>query len=316
MFTKKTAAFRFIFYSGFTVLLVGLATLFNREAAGHFLQEWQLWRDPIMAGMLCGLVLSLLGVYILLNRIVFVSLALSQGASFGIFLAFLLGGWVGLNLENSSWPLFLGFLIAIFTAVFFARLRKSIRYPDESLIGLIYIVTSGLIIVIGDRITQGRHNIDNLLFGDAVAVTFEDLLLMAAVALPILFLHFLFRREFLYSSADADFMRIRGINTRRWMVLLYLTLTAAITASLKVLGALPVFALMVLPPFIALKKTKGLRDAFLVSILIGTLLPALGYYFSFLFSFPTGGSLILVALFYTLASALEPALKEKVPLKA
>ena len=307
--TKKKVVSRFIFYSLVTVAILVISTLISREQADHFLQAWQLWRDPILAGMICGLVLSLLGVYILVNRIVFVSLAISQGASFGIFLAFLLGGWVGWNLEESSAPLFFGLLVAMATAAFFARYRKSRRFPDESLIGLIYIATSGLIILIGDRISQGRHNIDNLLFGDAVAVTPRDLLLVGCVALPVLLIHLIFRREFLYGSADPDFMKIRGMKTNFWLVLLYFSLTAMITASLKVLGALPVFALMVLPPLVSLKKAGGLRDAFFISILIGTLLPFLGYYFSFLFSFPTGASLIGVALIYTVASLLEPRLK-------
>jgi zinc transport system permease protein len=287
-----------------------ISTLLSREQADQFLAAWQLWRDPILAGMICGLVLSFLGVYILLNRIVFVSLSISQGASFGIFLAFLIGGWVGWNLEASSLPLGLGLLVAIATAIFFARFRKSRRFPDESLIGLIYIATSGLIILIGDRISQGRHNIDNLLFGDAVAVSTKDLLFVSCVAAPVFFLHLIFRREFLYGAADPDFMKIRGMKTNFWMILLYFSLTVMITASLKVLGALPVFALMVLPPLVSLKKAEGLRDAFLISVLIGTLLPVLGYYFSFLFSFPTGASLIGVALIYTLTSVIEPKLKK------
>jgi zinc transport system permease protein len=304
--TRKKAVSRFIFYSLVTLFLIGITTALNWEQAGHFLEAYALWRDPILAGMICGLVLSLLGVYILLNRIVFVSLAISQGASFGIFLAFLLGAWVGWNLENSPLPLFVGLLVAVLTAVFFARFRKNPRFPDESLIGLIYVATSGLIILIGDRISQGRHDIDNLLFGDAVAVTTQDLLTIAAVALPVFLLHLIFRREFLFGSADHDFMQIRGMKTKQWLILLYFTLTVMITASLKVLGTLPVFALMVLPPFISLKKARGLRDTFFISLLIGTLLPILGYYFSFLFSFPTGASLIGVALVYTLASLAEP----------
>jgi zinc transport system permease protein len=307
MSIKKTISIRFIFYSLITLLIITISTLLEPEGAQSFLSVAKLWRDPILAGISCGAILSLLGVYILLNRIVFVSLAISQGASFGVFLAFLLGTWVGINLESSPLPRLLGLVIAAATAFIFAKYRQRQSYPDESLIGLIYIVTSGLIIIIGDRISQGRHNIDNLLFGDAVAVTTHDLMLIGSVSLPMLLLHFLFRREFLYSSADNDFMKIRGMKTKGWMILLYFTLTVAITASLKVLGTLPVFALMVLPPFIALKKARGLSDAFLISILIGTLLPALGYYFSFLFSFPTGASLILVAFLYALASLVEPS---------
>ncbi len=101
-------------------------------------------------------------------------------------------------------------------------------------------------------------------------------------------------------------MQVRGISPRYWRVWLYLSLAVTITASLKILGSLPVFALMVIPPLIALKKSRGLRDAFQIAMLTGTVIPALGYYFSFLFSFPTGASIILTATLFFLASLAEP----------
>jgi len=299
---KKTAATRFIFYSLISLILLAGMVGMRMENARQFLDSSFLWKDPILAGSLCGLLLSILGVYILLNRIVFVSLSLSQGASLGIFLCFLALDLLGLHEVESSIPLLTGLLLSLLTAFLFAKFRKRSEYPDESLMGLIYVAASGLIILIGDRISEGRHSIDTLLFGDAVAVTAADLQLALWICLPLLFLHFLFRRRFIYVSADPEFMQVRGVSSKAWMIGLYFTLTLAITLSLKVLGSLPVFALMVIPPFIALKRAGSMKDAFLISGLLGLLLPAFGYLFSFLFSFPTGASLIGVALIYVMAS--------------
>ncbi len=300
---KKTAVSRFIFYSLVSLLFLAGMIWSKPEATRQFLESSFLWKDPILGGSMCGLVLSILGVYILLNRIVFVSLSISQGASLGIFVCFLIVDLLGMHAnENSSLPLLSGFILASLTALLFSKFRKRSEYPDESLMGLIYIAASGLIIMVGDRIAEGRHSIDTLLFGDAVAVTTQDAHMILILAIPLLLIHFIFRREFVFVSADPEFMKVRGLSTKSWMVLLYLTLTLAITASLKILGSLPVFALMVIPPFIALKRSAHLKDAFLVSALIGLLLPAFGYFFSFLFSFPTGASLITVALGYVILS--------------
>ncbi len=303
---KKMVVSRSIFYSVASLLIFAGMILAKPEAARHFWEDSFLWKDPILAGSLCGLLLSLLGVYILLNRIVFVTLAISQGASLGIFICFLVLDIIGFHSTHEfSFPLFSGFLLASLTALLFAKFRKQTEYPDESLMGLIYIIASGLIIMVGDRIAQGRHSIDTLLFGDAVAVSSQDVHLILALTIPLLLFHFIFRREFIFVSADSEFMKIRGLSSKTWMILLYFTLTLAITASLKILGSLPVFALMVIPPFIALKQTRSLKDAFFISMLIGTLLPAFGYFFSYLFSFPTGASLITVAVFYLILSGAE-----------
>jgi ABC-type Mn2+/Zn2+ transport system permease subunit len=138
-----------------------------------------------------------------------------------------------------------------------------------------------------------------------VAVTHWDLISLVFITVLIFIVHVLFRREFLYTSADADFLKTKGIKTKSWMILLYMTLTLGITLSMRTLGSLPVFALMVIPPWIALKRAHNLREAFLISLFLGIVIPPLGYYLSFIYSFPTGASLIVVAFMYVLMSSLE-----------
>ncbi len=299
---------RFIFYSLVTALLIAVGWGLKPEETRHFFQDWVLWYEPIAGGLLCGLLAALLGMYMLLNRIVFISLAISQGAGMGIFFAFFVAGFFGISLTGSPWALTSGFAFASLTALLFASTRRSVTTTDESLIGLIYCAASGLIIFIGDRISEGRHDIENLLFGSAVAVTGNDLAVLAAAGVVIVGLHVLFRREFLYVSADPAFMAIRGLKTRSWMVLLYLTLTLGITVSMRTIGSLPVFALMVVAPWIALKASRGLRDSFALALFLGIVIPPLGYYLSFLYSFPTGASMIVVALLFVGASLLESRL--------
>ena len=296
---------RFTFYSLLTGLLIGLGVWLRPEDAHHFATAGHLWRDPVIAGALCGIVAAWLGVYMLLNRIVFMSLAIAQGAGFGIFLSFWIAGLWGLSLEESPLSLALGLLVAGGSALLFARLRHSRHFTEESLIGLLYVVASGLIVLLGDRIPQGKHAIDNLLFGNAVAVTPEALGPLAVLSTLILAVHLFWRREFLYVSADPQFMAVRGLSTGFWQGALFLTLTVGITITMRTMGSLPVFGLMVIPPFIALRRAHNLREAFSLAIALGALLPPLGYFFSFLFNLPTGASSIGVGLVYLLASFLE-----------
>lgn len=284
----------------------------DHQESLHFAREWPLWYEPVIAGLVCGLLCALLGLYMLLKRIVFVSLAITQSAGLGIFISFFIAGFWGLSLEHSPLSFLAGLILASSTAFLFVFFRKSQKNFDEVLIGLIYIAASGLIIFIGDRITEGKHAIDNLLFGNAVAVTAASLQILTAITMVTMIVHFFFRRELLYTSADSHFMHVTGLKTNFWLVLLYLTLIIGITISMKTLGTLPVFALMVIPPFIALKRAQGLRDAFLIAFQLGMIIPPLGYYLSFLFSFPTGASVIVVALLYVMVSFVEPAiLREK-----
>jgi len=302
MSIAKTVSFRFIFYSLLTGIGVFLVAHSRPEETRLFWSNSELWREPILAGVLCGFLSALLGVYILLNRIVFISLAISQGASFGIFLSYFVAGFFAISLAESPISFIAGLVVALLSAMLFAWLRRARRIPDESLIGFIYVAAAGLTILIGDRISEGHHNIDDLLFGNAVAVTPYELKVITGVTAAILLIHLVFRREFLYASADSEFMKIKGLNVKFWSIFLYFTLTLGITFNLKTLGSLPVFALMVVPPLISLKRAQGIREAFLVSLFLGILIPPLGYYLSFIYAFPTGSSVIAVSCLYTLFS--------------
>lgn len=296
---------RFTFYSFATIAIVTILSWPRREDALEFVYGWELWYEPVLAGVICGILAALMGVYMMLNRIVFVSVAVAQGAGLGIFLTFMAADAMGLHLTESPLALLGGFTLSSIILFGFNRLKKLRHVPSEVLIGLMYVFSSGFIVLIGDRISEGRHHIDSLLFGNAVAIDAVDLSMIAGVTALILGLHWLFRREFAYASADPDFMHIRGLNVGFWQNVLSLTLCLSITASMKTLGSLPVFGVMLVPPFLALRHAKNLRDAFFTSLMLGILIPPIGYYFSYLYAFPTGASVILTAMFYVMAGIGE-----------
>lgn len=299
--------FRFIFYSLVTVVIAALLSWRHSEDALAFAQGWELWYEPVVAGVICGILSSLMGVYMMLNRIVFVSIAVAQGAGFGIFLTFMIADALGMHLTESPLALLGGFVLSSIILFGFNRLKKMRHVPSEVLIGLMYVFSSGFIVLIGDHISEGRHHIDSLLFGNAVAIDSADLSMIAGVTVLVLGIHWLCRREFVYASADPDFMSIRGLNVGFWQNMLSITLCLSITASMKTLGSLPVFGVMLVPPFLALRNAENLRDAFFTSLMLGILIPPIGYYFSYLYAFPTGSSVILAGLFYVVAGIGEGA---------
>lgn len=299
------ASYRFIFYSAVTLALFWIGHISRPEISNEFLGSMELWRDPILAGVFCGLGCSLLGNFILLNRIVFMSLAIAQGAGLGIFITFWVCALLGHHIDHSSLPFLAGLALAGLTVLGFTWLRRAKNISEESLIGLLYVVASGLILILGDRITQGLHDKDNLLFGNAVAVTPQDLHLVMVVMSTITLCLIIFRRQFLYVSADPVFMKTQGTKSSLWLLFLFLLFTLGITVGLKTLGALPIFGLILVPSFIGLKNARSIRSAFTISPLVGMALPVLGYYYSYLFNFPTGASLIFVSLLYLAVAVVE-----------
>ncbi|HKB76972.1 MAG TPA: metal ABC transporter permease, partial [Myxococcales bacterium] len=65
-----------------------------------FAEFWagrELWREPLLAGVLAAALLSYLGVFVVLRRMVFVSAALSEISGVGVATAFYVGSVAGID---------------------------------------------------------------------------------------------------------------------------------------------------------------------------------------------------------------------------
>lgn len=256
----------------------------------------------MIVGAAAGAVCGFLGVYVVLRRIVFVSAALTQISSLGVGLAFYIEA-LGLGFFASLFdPFTLSILLTCVAALFFALKRDFSRVSTEGVIAFGFLLASGAVIIIGDRITQGAHDIANILFGSAVVVDPTDALIIPIAAAVVLIIHILLYKDFLFVSFDSETARLFKYPVRLLNTALLITIAVTVALTTRALGALPVFALLALPALASLYLSQNLKLVFLFSIIIGILSATLGYFFSFIFSLPTGASMtVCAALFFLIA---------------
>ncbi|HJZ84186.1 MAG TPA: metal ABC transporter permease [Polyangia bacterium] len=265
-----------------------------------FWSSYLLWRDAVVVAVLAGVLCAYLGVFIVLKRMVFVSAALSSISSVGVAVAFLLASVFGVAPHDP--PLLLsprlyalGF--AALGAIIFSFNLGHRRISGESAIGLGYIIASALVIVVlnSPRVAQEAHEINDLLYGNAVAQSTAMVWWTAATFVVVLMAHALFRKEFVFVSFDLEMARTLGYRTRLWNIGLFLTFAIAVSVTTQAIGALPVFAFMVVPPAAALLMASRLWSVFALATGIAVFAAAFGYYLSFVWSLPTGATMVVVA---------------------
>ncbi len=261
----------------------------------EFARNWELYRDPVLAGTFSGATLGLIGVFIVLRRAVFVTAAVSQAAGLGVACSFLLAISFGLELP----PVLLAFLFASLSAILLA-LRPPARLPREATIGFLYLASSALAIIVGDRISQEAHDIGAILFGTAVLVRPGDLLLVTLVGAAAVILVLASARGLLFSGFDADAARVQGLPVSLLEACLWLLVAAEVAVATRALGALPVFAFAVLPALGALRLSRRLPEALFIAALGGALSGAVGYLAAFLLELPVGASQAAVAALFAL----------------
>jgi zinc transport system permease protein len=261
----------------------------------------------MIVGAVSGAICGFLGVYVVLRRIIFVSAALTQVSSFSVALAFYLQGFAVLSIFGHLIdPFTMSLIFTGLAALFFALKRDFFPISQEGIIGFGFLIASGLVVILGDRITKGAHDIADILFGSAVVVDPTDVYVIPSVAILTIIVHLVFYKDFIFVSFDQETALLYKYPVRLLNTILLLTVGLIIAVTTRALGALPVFGLIALPPLAALFLTEKLNMVFIFAVIIGILSALLGYFFSFILSIPTGASMTVVAsLFFLLAFGVK-----------
>lgn len=265
-----------------------------------FLESSFIWRDAIIASVLAAILCGWLGTYVVLKRIIFVGAALPQASGFGIALAFFIGSFLGPHGHEASFllnPLFVSVTMSALVAAVFSLNLDHRKLSNETVIGLGYIICSALVIQIlnSPRIVQEAHEIGDILFGNAVVIDPQVLKVMIITFCGVLLIHTGLFKEFASLVFDSEFAATLKLPVRRLNLILYLTIAVAVSISTRAIGAMPVFGFLVIPPACALLYTTGLKSTIALTCLIGALSAAGGYFCSFIFSWPTGATMVGVA---------------------
>jgi zinc transport system permease protein len=256
-----------------------------------FTAAWSLFRDPVLCALVAGATLGFLGVYIVLRRMVFVSVAVTQASALGVALAFFAEIHLGLTVD----PIAGAIVFALLSTLVLSIDPRVFKLPRESLLGFAFALTGGATILIEDRIVQEAHDIHSILFGSAVLVRPADLAAIIVTGALVLLLHLLWFRGLVFASFDPDAARVQGLPVRFLNLFLLGSVGAMAGVSARALGALPVFALATLPAITVLLLGLPLRVAFGVAALLGALSGGAGYLLAFFLEFPVGGSQTVAA---------------------
>ncbi|HJU68831.1 MAG TPA: metal ABC transporter permease [Gemmatimonadaceae bacterium] len=252
-----------------------------------------LFRDALYGALVIALVCSALGVYVVLRRIVFVGASLAQLSTLGIAISFWLAG-LGVGGIITSKPVFLSLFATLLGVVFFSTGMRRARIPPDARIGVAYVVAGALAILFIAKATVGEAH-DIFLQGNILGITRSDWLVLLGVSVPVLLVHALFYKEFLFISFDQETARTLGYRVERWTLLLYLTLGLSIAFAMQFAGLMLVFDFLVLPAVTGLLMARGMGGVFTWGIGAGLAAAVIGFSISVPFDLPTGPAIVAVS---------------------
>ncbi len=240
----------------------------------------------LIAGVLAAGMCSMVGVYVLLKRIVFVGIALAQLSSAGVALALLL------DLP----PLVLALSATLIGVVFFSQVSANRDIPLEGIIGGSYALSAVLGIMFIAKNPFGEARSLNVLFGNILSVQVGEIVALGVVLLILLGLHIVFYKEFLFVSFDYETALAHGLAARWWNLLLYLTLGLAIAFAIRSMGVLLVFTFLLVPAMTARLIAGSMASMFNWSAVFAVLAVPTGLYLAFRIDLPTGPTVAAASL--------------------
>ncbi|HEU5183632.1 MAG TPA: metal ABC transporter permease [Gemmatimonadaceae bacterium] len=252
-----------------------------------------LFRDALYGTLVIALVCSALGVYVVLRRIVFVGASLAQMSTLGIAISFWLAG-VGVAGVITTRPIVLSLLATLLGVVFFSAGMKRARIPPDARIGVAYVVAGALAVLFIAKAAAGEAH-DIFLQGNILGITRGDWLVLLGVTVPVLLLHIVFYKEFLFISFDQETARTLGYRVERWTLLLYLTIGLSIAFAMQFAGLMLVFDFLVLPAVTGLLMARGMSGVFAWAVGAGLTAAVIGFSMSVPFDLPTGPAIVAVS---------------------
>ncbi len=263
--------------------------------------QFEFMRNALLAGLLTSIACGIIGTFVVVNRIVFLSGGIAHAAYGGIGLAFFFG------LPYAVGTLGFALLVAMVMAVVTLRAR----HRSDTIIGVLWAVGMALGVILLD-LTPG-YNVDlmSFLFGSILAVPTSDLWLMLVLNGVIIFTVGFFYNDFLALSYDEDFAQIRGVHVKLLYFILLAMVALSVVMIIRIVGLILVIALLTIPPYIAENYSRSLRAMMLISFVLNCLFTTVGLWLSYTFNLTSGATIIMVAGVFFFASALLELLKPK-----
>ena len=238
----------------------------------------------LITAIISGMMLPLLGSFTINRNMGFMADAMAHATmpiiAVGVFFGFSISA--------------LGVPAAIFVALFLGFVIKNTNIGEDTSIGIIFssFFALGFVLI---SLLNVSINLEDLLFGQILAVSYFDVFTILALFIVLLFLFLVFYKQLLFYSFDPIGAQIRGLNTSFLNYLFLIMLSLAIIGSLQTVGIILVLSMLIIPAASAKLLAKTFNVTTIIGVVFGVISSVSGLLLSYYFNLPSGPSMALVA---------------------
>ena len=261
----------------------------------------------LLAALIIGPLLGAMGTVVVTKKLSFFTQTIGNAAMSGVAIGLMFGEPV-----DGTYAGLYGFCLIIALLMTFVKNRS--RLSNDTIIGVVLAQVLGIGIIMMIVVTSqfNIHQVEGILFGSLITLNDMDLITLSAASLLVgIFFSLNFNRVML-GGFNPILAKARGLSPVFLEYVFVTLMTIVVVASLKLIGALLVLVLVVVPAAGAQNIVRNLRQFVWVSMLFSTISTTLGLLLSGLLPIPSGAVIVLVSsvLFYG-SLMLRPLLSGK-----
>ena len=261
------------------------------------LLTYDFMQHSLLAAAMVGGLCSVIGVFVVLRGLAFVGAGTAHAAFAGVALGYLMG-WP---------PLLLAILFGLATVWITGWVEEKGTMKLDVSIGILYTATMALAILFIGLMKTYNAEVYGYLFGNVLSVTTEELRIIGGLAVLVLGTLLLFSKELYFIAFDQEMAEASGVPARRMFFLLLTLVALTVVISLKTVGAILVFAMILIPASTAYQLTHSLSTLTWYSVIIGVSCSVGGVLLSAFWDIPSGPAIVLLAtLLFFVAVLFSP----------
>jgi len=249
------------------------------------LLEYEFMQYALIAGLLSSVACGIIGVYVVVKRIVFISGGVAHASFGGIGLGYLVGGIS---------PIVGAALFALASALGMGLVTRKTKLPEDTSIGIMWATGMALGIIFIGLSPGYAPDLFSYLFGNILLVSFSDLILMLVLDAIIVLIVVALYKEFLALSFDEEFGTVVGLPVEKLYLLLLCMVALTVVLLIRVVGIILVIALLTIPATLARQFTYDLRKMMFLAILFGMVFSVGGLWISYETDLASGATIVLL----------------------
>lgn len=240
----------------------------------------------LIVGIPVALCSALLGVSLVLKRYSMIGDGLSH-VGFGALAVASAFNWA---------PLPVAIPIVVLAAFLLLRLSENSKINGDSAIAIISSSALAIGVTVATMQKGMNTDISNYLFGSIVATSDFDAILSVLLSAVVIVVYIIFYNRIFAVTFDEKFSKATGTKAELYNVIIAVLTALTVVLGMRIMGTLLISSLIIFPSLTAMQLCKNFKAVVITASVLSVVCFFAGISVSFLYSTPTGASIVIVNL--------------------